>query len=127
MSGIDHNKDDILISIPIEMEIKVAILRDTDEAELHEDTKTLIKCLDSTEVKDMETDEPASDSQGVRRTRKLSQSVRKGHEFSGINITVSKKVSEDPRLKSFKSVLNQPLPLPPSHDLPSSCESLYQN
>ena len=59
--------------------------------------------------------------------RKSSQSVRKGHEFSGINITVSKKVSDDPRLKSFKSVLNQPLPLPPSHDLRSSGEPLYQN
>ena len=43
------------------------------KAELHEDTKTLIKCLDSTEVKDMETDEPASDSQGVGRTKKFTE------------------------------------------------------
>ena len=105
----------------------MAILRDTDEAELHQDTKTLIKCLDLTKVKDMEADEPASDGQVVRRTRKLSLSVRKGHELRGINITVSKKVSDDPRLRSFESVLNQPLPLPPSHDLPSSGEPLYEN
>lgn len=97
------------------MDIEVTILRDTDEDELYLDTKTLLQHFDLRKVKDMKDDGASkNDEEGIGK-RKLSHHVRKGYEFRGVNITVSKKVSEDPGLSSapFRSVLNQPLPAPP--------------
>ena len=94
-AAVDDDDESVPISIPIEVEIEVTILNDTDEDELYEDTKALLQHLDLSKVKDMKKEQSEGEQQKGGANRKLRQ-VRKGYEFRGMDITVSKKLSEDP-------------------------------
>ncbi len=82
------------VSIPIEMEIEITILEDTDEEGLYQDTTTLLKHFDFTKIKNMKDDRELNEMNGGRRS--ISKVVRKGYEFKGVDITVSTIISEDP-------------------------------
>ena len=85
--------EEMPVSIPIEMEIEVTILEDTDEEGLYQDTTTLLKHFDFSKVKNMKDDSDLKEMNGGRRS--ISKGVRKGYEFRGVDITVSKVISED--------------------------------
>ena len=84
------------ISIPIEMDIEVTILKDTDEDELYQDTKTLLVGFDLSKVKDMKNDGRENELERENTGRKLHHRVRKGYEFRGVDLTVSHKLLSDP-------------------------------
>ena len=82
------------VSIPIEMEIEVTILEDADDDGLYQDTTALLKTFDFTKIRNMKDDTDLNEMNGGRRS--ISQVVRKGSEFRGVDITVGKIISEDP-------------------------------
>lgn len=98
------------------MKIEVTILHDDADEKLYDDTKTLLQHLDLSKLKDMKDHRAAlGENEASWDKRRFSRSVRKGYEFKGVNITVSKEVMDDPSLKSSEAVrsfTDQALPLP---------------
>ena len=94
-AGPENEDEEMPISIPIEMEIEICIVEDTNEEDLYTDTKTLLEHLDFSKIKNMKTDAAGDTAEGGVGVR-FSSRARKGYEFRGVALTMSEKVYSDP-------------------------------
>lgn len=93
--GNRESEEQMPISIPIEMEIEVTILQDTDEDDLYDMTKSFLMSFDLSKVKEMKVDGSKTgqeDDVKLQRYNSRRKRVREGYEFRGLDITMSDKM-----------------------------------